>query len=142
MAKKQINYTYRDFKGVRNELVKFSHEYYPEISDNFNDDSSIGYWFVDLVSDCVDSLNFHIDRVFQNTQINSTTSQSAIKNIARSNGLKIPGRKASICEVEFSCVLPVSSTDISIPDWNYAPTIKKTTIVSSGNKNYSLEDDV
>lgn len=142
MAKKQINYTYRDFNGVRNELVKFSQEYYPEISDNFNDDSSIGSWFVDLVSDCVDSLNFHIDRVFQNTQINSTTSQSAIKNIARSNGLKIPGRKASICEVEFSCVLPVSSTDISIPDWNYAPTIKKTTIVSSGNKNYSLEDDV
>ena len=138
---KRINYLSRDFAAVKEELLKFSNKYYPELSDDFND-SSVGAWFIDLVSDVADSLNYHIDRTYQETDINSANSKHTVLNMARTNGLKIPSRKASICEVEISCVLPTDSTNIAQPDWNYAPIMQSTSIVSAGNHNFQLTEDV
>lgn len=141
MSQKKINYLSRDFASVREELLKFTNKYYPELNDEI-DDSSIGSWFLDLVSDVADSLNYHIDRTYQETDIDMANSRNAVLNMARTNGLKIPSRKASTCEVEISCVLPTSTGDISQPDWNYAPIMQSTSIVSAGNYNYQLTEDV
>ena len=138
---KGINYLSRDFKSIKEELIKFSNKYYPELADNFND-SSVGAWFIDLVSSVGDDLSYHIDRTYQETDLDSANLKSSVLNMARSNGLKIPGRKSSLCEVEVSCVLPLSSENISLPDWNYAPILQRTSIVSAGNYNYQLTDDV
>lgn len=142
MSQKKINYIARDFEAVKEELIKFSNQYYPELSDSFND-SSVGSWFIDLVSDVTDSLNYHIDRIYQETNIDSANLTSSVLNMARTNGLKIPGQKASTCEVELSCTLPPNS-DISIarPNWDYAPILQQTSIVSAGNYNYQLTEDV
>ena len=138
---KHINYLSRDFESVKNELIKFSNQYYPELADDFND-SSVGAWFIDLVSAVGDELSYHTDRVYQETNVDSANLPSTVSNMARTNGLKIPGRKASICEIELSCVLPPSSTDISKPNFDYAPIIQQTTIVSAGNYNFQLTEDV
>lgn len=141
MSQKKINYLSRDFAAVRGELLNFTNRYYPELFDSI-DDSSIGSWFLDLVSAVGDDLSYHIDRTYQETDLNSANSRSAVLNMARTNGLKIPSRKASTCEVEISCVLPVSSSNIAQPDWNYAPIMQSTSIVSAGNYNYQLTEDV
>lgn len=141
MSQKHINYLSRDFEAVRSELMKFSNQYYPEVFDDFND-SSIGAWFIDMVAAVADDLNYHIDRTYQETNIDSANMKSTILNLARTNGLKVPGRKASMCEVEISCVLPTNSTDISLPDWNYAPILQRTSLVSAGNQNFQLTEDV
>lgn len=149
MASKHINYLKRDFDSVRNELIDYSKANYPQLSDSFGNDSSITSWLVDLMSDCVDSLNYHIDRVFQNTQLNSSTSRSSLINVATSNGLSIPGPKAGVCEIKFSCVLPAgyydkatNSTDISMPNWNAAPLIQRNCVVAAGNYQYTTEENV
>lgn len=141
MATKGINYLARDFESVKGELIKFSNQYYPELAEDFND-SSIGAWFIDLVSDVADSLNYHIDRTYQETNLESANMRSSVLNQARANGLKIPGAKASICEVEFSCILPTDGENISAPNWNYAPILQSTSIVSAGDYNYQLTEDV
>ena len=141
MASKKINYLSRDFASIKDELLKFSNMYYPELSDDFND-SSVGAWFIDLVSAVGDDLSYHIDRVYQETDINSANSVNSVLNMARTNGLKIPSRKASMCEVEISCVLPISRQNIAQPDWNYAPIMQSTSIVSAGNYNFQLTEDV
>ena len=141
MSQKKINYLQRDFEGVKNELLKFSNKYYPEIFDDFND-SSIGSWMIDLVSAVGDDLNYHIDRQYQETNIDSANLRSTVLNMARTNGLKIPGRKASSCEVEISCELPVSSDNISLPDWRYAPILQRTSIVSAGAYNFELTENI
>ena len=138
---KSINYISRSFEDVKDELIKFSNKYYPELSDDFND-SSVGSWFIDLMADVTDSLNYHIDRMYQETNIDSANLTSTVLNMARTNGLKIPGQKASVCEVEISCVLPTSSSDISKPNWDYAPIMQQTSIVSAGNYNFQLTEDV
>lgn len=147
MATKHINYLSRDFDSIKSELINYSKSNYPQLSDNFGNDSSISSWLVDLMSDCVDSLNYHIDRVFQNTQMNSTNSRAALLNMARSNGLKVPGPKAGMCEVEFSCILPAGynengKIDISQPNWNAAPVIQRNCVVAAGNLSYTIDENI
>ena len=138
---KKINYLSRTFADIKDELIKFSNQYYPEVADDFAD-SSIGAWFIDLVSAVGDDLSYHTDRMYQETNINSANLRSTLLNLARTNGVKIPGAKCSMCEVELSCELPVSSTNISLPDWNYAPIIQRTSLFSAGNTNFELTEDV
>ena len=141
MSQKKINYLSRDFADIKDELIKFSNTYYPELADDFND-SSVGAWFIDLVAALGDDLSYHTDRIYQETNIDSAKLKSSVLNQARANGLKIPGKKSSICEVEISCVLPTSSEGIHLPDWNYAPILQSTSIVSAGDYNYQLTEDV
>ena len=139
---KGINYLSRDFEAIKSELIKFSNQYYPELADDFND-SSVGAWFIDLVSAVGDDLNYHIDRMYQETNIDSANLRSTVLNMARSNGLKVPGKKSSMCEVEISCVLPTNPDgNIGQPDWNYAPIIQRTSLFSAGNYHYQLTEDV
>ena len=138
---KKINYLSRDFEDIKEELLKFSNKYYPEIFSDF-DDSSIGAWFIDLVSAVGDDLSYHTDRMYQETNLDSANLRSTVLNMARTNGLKIPGRKASTCEVEISCELPVNSQNIAIPDWKYAPILQKTSIVSAGAYNFELTENI
>ena len=147
MSTNHINYLSRDFDSIKSELINYSKSNYPQLSDNFGNDSSISSWLVDLMSDCVDSLNYHIDRVFQNTQMNSTNSKAALMNMARSNGLKVPGPKAGMCEVEFSCILPAGynengKVDISQPNWNAAPVIQRNCVVAAGNLSYTIDENI
>ena len=147
MARNTINYLNRDFNSIRADIVNYSKSNYPQLSDNFGNDSSISSWLVDLLSDSVDALNYHIDRTFQDTQLNSTMSKSALMNLARSNGLKVPGPKAGICEVQFSCILPAGYNeggriDISQPNWNAAPIIQRNCVVGAGNLSYTIDENV
>ena len=141
MSEKKINYLSRTFDDYKSELIKFSNKYYPELSDSY-DDSSVGSWFIDLVSAVGDNLSYHIDRAYNETNINSAMLKSTVLNIARTNGLKVPGPKASVCEVEISCDLGVDSSNISIPNWNYAPIIKRSSLLAAGNLNFQLTEDV
>lgn len=138
---KKINYLSRTFEDIKGELIKFSNIYYPEVADDFND-SSIGAWFIDLVAAVGDDLSYHTDRMYQETNIDSANLKSSVLNQARANGLKIPGKKSSICEVEVSCVLPTDATNIHLPNWDYAPILQSTSIVSAGNYNFQLTEDI
>lgn len=138
---KKINYLARNFEDIKSELINFSNKYYPEITDDFND-SSVGSWFIDLMSAVGDDLSYHTDRMFQETNINSANLKSTLLNIARTNGIKVPGKKASMCEVEVSVVLPVSSQNIAQPNWDYAPILMMGSIVSAGNYNFEIIEDV
>ena len=138
MSQKKINYLARTFDDYKSELVKFTKQYYPELEDSYND-STIGAWFMDLVASVGDNLSYSIDRAYQENSLNSTNLRSTVCNIARNNGLHIPGPKASMCEVQLSCDLPVAQ---NAPDWAYAPVVKRSTVVSAGNINFQLSEDV
>lgn len=142
MSEKHINYLSRDYESIKEELIKFSKQYYPELSDDFVNDSLVGNWFMDLIAAASDDLSYAIDRASQETNVNSATLRSTVLNLARTNGLKIPSKKASMCEVELSCTLPPSSGDISFPNWDYAPIVQRTSIVAAGNYTFELSEDV
>ena len=142
MAEKKIDYLERDFNSIKDELLKFSKKYYPEMSDTYND-SSVGSWLIDLMSAVGDDLSYHTDRMYQENFINSANLKSSVLNNARMNGVKIPGPKASVCEVEISCVIPRTNVEnMAEPDWKYAPFIKMGGIVSNGSAYFELTENV
>ena len=143
---KKISYLNRDFNDYKNSLLNFSKQYYPELENEFND-ASVGSWLIDIVSNIGDNLSYHIDRVYQETNIESAKEKSSVYAMAKNNGVKIPGPKASIAEVVFSCEIPVSGTknsasEIPVPNWFYAPRIKKGTMLSAGDISFELLYDV
>jgi hypothetical protein len=144
---KGISYLNRDFHDYRNSLLNYTKQYYPELDDEFND-ASIGSWLLDVVANIGDNLSYHIDRVFQETNIESAKERASVYAMARNNGVKIPGPKASMAEVEFSCEIPVnnskrnSSEMNTSPNFNYAPCIKKGTKVTAGNQVFEVLYDV
>lgn len=143
---KKISYLNRDFNDYRNSLLNYSKQYYPELENEYND-ASVGSWLIDVVSNIGDNLSFHIDRVYQETNIESAKEKSSVFAMAKNNGVKIPGPKASIAEVVFSCELPVngsknSTSEMSAPDWTYAPHIKRGTMLSAGEQTFELLYDV
>ena len=106
MAQKKIAYTERDFLGLRNELLRLTNTYYPDLIKNSND-ASIFSVFLDLNAAVTDNLHFNIDRTLQETVLDYAQERSSIFNIARTYGLKIPGNRPSTnFSVTFSIVVP------------------------------------
>ena len=140
---KKIPYISRNYDDYKSALIELSKTYYPELSLNFND-ASVGSWIIDLNAAIADELSYHIDRVFQETNINSAKKVSSIYTMARNAGFKIPGPKGAMCEVAFTCVLPPdgSGSTKREPNWTYAPIIKRGPKVSSGGQTFELMEEL
>lgn len=147
MADRKISYVNKDFTDFRQALVDFTKQYYPELSDSLND-ASVGSWLMDMVAGVSDSLSYHIDRVFQETNINTAQQTSSLYNLARNNGVKIPGPKGAVAEFKLSCIVPVNGTvDNSVstrksPNWALAPIVKRGSKFTNGNVTFELDHNV
>ncbi len=137
---KNISYLNRNFEDYRQALIDFSKKYYPDLEIDY-DDASVASWLIDMNADIADNLSYHIDRVFQETNINSANERASLYALARNIGFKVPGPKGAMAEVEFSCNLPVSN-NASEPDYNYAPIIRRGTKLAGGSQIFELLDDV
>ena len=105
MANRKISYTDRDFEGLRDELINFTRQYYPQLIDNFND-ASVYSVLLDLNAAIGDNLHYHIDRSIQETVLQYAQQKSSIYNIAKTYGLKIPGNRPSIALLDVSITVP------------------------------------
>ena len=137
---KNISYLNRNFDDYRQALIDFSKKYYPDLEIDY-DDASVASWLIDINADIADNLSYHIDRVFQETNINSANERASLYALARNVGFKVPGPKGAMAEVEFSCNLPVSNS-ASEPDYDYAPIIRRGTKLGGGSQTFELLDDV
>lgn len=148
MAENRIQYSNRNYDEVRNSLIEVTKRYYGNIFNSLND-ASIGQWMIDLNSDIFDTLMYAIDRAYQETSIDSANSRTSLLNIARSLGVKIPGPKSALVEVELSCILPLNTSDVpgsdnnqAVADESYAPFIKRGSLFSDGRNTFELLEDV
>lgn len=130
---KKISYLNRTFADYKEALIEMSEKYYPDLASSF-DDASVAAWQIDVAADIADNLSYHIDRVYQETNIDSAREKSSLYSIARNNGVKIPGPKGSMAEVRISAILE----DIE----REAPIIRRGTRFSSGSQEFELLSDV
>jgi hypothetical protein len=103
----KISYVERDFLGLRTELVNLTKEYYPDLIQNYND-ASLYSVFLDMNAAIGDNLHYHIDRTMQETVLDYAQQKQSIYNIARTYGLKLPGKRPSVTLVDFTVNVPVS----------------------------------
>ena len=137
MAEKKIAYTERDFLGLRNELLRLTNIYYPDLIKNSND-ASIFSVFLDLNAAVADNLHFSIDRSLQETVLGYAQERSSIFNIARTYGLKIPGNRPSITLCDFSIVVPARGDK---EDSRYLGFLRRGAQVRGGGQVFELVND-
>jgi len=138
MANQGINYTSRNFADIRSDLVDMVRQYYPEIFNDFND-ASVGMMILELNAAVGDMLSFNTDRMFQETQIDYAQERKSVLSMARTFGLKIPGKRPSVTIVDFSVVVPVFGDTFDI---SYAPIIAAGSQVTGAGKVFETSDDI
>lgn len=116
----RVNYTSRNFADIRADLVNMVRQYYPDIFNDFND-ASVGMMLLELNAAVGDMLSFNTDRMFQETQIDYAQERSSILSMARTFGLKVPGKRPSVTIVDFSVNVPVNGDSFDV---SYAPFIQ------------------
>jgi hypothetical protein len=138
MANQGISYNARNFADVRTELINFVRQYYPDIFNDFND-ASVGMMLLELNAAVGDMLSFHTDRMFQETQIDFAQERTSILAMARTYGLKVPGKRPSLSIVDFSCVVPTLGDSFDI---RYAPIIREGAQVTGAGKVFEAQTDI
>ena len=135
---KKISYLNRTYADYKEALIAMSEKYYPDLSTSFND-ASIAAWQIDVAADIADNLSYHIDRVYQETNIDSAQERASLYALARNNGVKIPGPKGAMAEMRITVMLPVSA---NTPNYGVAPIIKRGTRFASAAQQFELLTDV
>jgi hypothetical protein len=133
-----VNYTSRNFADIRTDLVNYVKQYYPDIFNDFND-ASVGMMLLELNAAVGDMISYNTDRMFAETQIDYAQERKSILSMARTFGLKIPGKRASATIVDLSVTLPVFGDTFDV---SYAPIIKAGSQVSGAGKVFELNGDV
>lgn len=138
MANQGINYTSRNFADIRSDLVNMVKQYYPDIFNDFND-ASVGMMILELNAAVGDMLSYNTDRMFQETQIDYAQERKSVLSMARTFGLKIPGKRPSVTIVDFSVIVPVLGDTF---DLSYAPIVKAGSQVTGAGKVFETSDDI
>lgn len=142
MEEKKINYNARTYSEYKDELKQLTQKYYPELINDFQD-SAVGTFFMDLAAGIGDNLSYHLDKRFQETQIDYMQERKSLLSVARTNGLKVTGKRPSIVEAEWSCFLPLNNLDGKFePNWDYAPLLRRGTQSSGGGQKFELQNDL
>lgn len=135
---KKINYYSRNFADVRQELINFVKQYYPNILNDFND-ASVGMMLLELNAAVGDMLSFQTDRMFQETQLDFAQERSSILSMARTFGLRVPGKRPSVTIADFSVTVPVLGDTFDV---SYAPVIRRGAQISGAGKVFEAPDDI
>lgn len=135
---RKINYSSKNFLDYRTELINYIRQYYPNLLSDFND-SSVGMMLIELNAAIGDNLSTHTDRMFQETQLDYAQERSSILSMARTFGLKIPGKRPAITIVDFSVTVPPSGDSFDI---KYAPLIRRGAQLAGGGKIFETLEDV
>lgn len=133
----EVNYTSRNFADIRTDLVNYVRQYYPDIFNDFND-ASVGMMLLELNAAVGDMLSYNTDRMFAETQIDYAKERKSLLSMARTFGLKIPGKRASATIVDLSVIVPVFGDTFDV---SYAPTIKAGSQVAGAGKVFELMYD-
>ena len=134
---KKIDYNARNFADVRDQLVNFIKQYYPDVFSDFND-ASVGMMLLELNAAVGDMLSYQTDRMFNETQIDYAQERSSLLELARTFGLSVPGQRPSITIVDWVVTVPVQGDTF---DLSYAPKILKGSQASGAGKVFELLED-
>ncbi len=141
--KKDIKYLNRNYNQLKQDLVDFTKNYFP---DNFNDfsESNPGMIFLEMASYVGDVLSYYTDTQIQETFIESAREKNNLLSLAYNLGYRPTISTPSTTEVDLYITLPVNGTNDG-PDWNYAPTLKSNstfTTSQADSTSFLLTEDV
>jgi len=136
-----INYTNREFEGVRKDLLQIAERFYPDSFQDFSQ-ASFGSMMVDSVAYVADQLSFYLDYNVNETFLDTAYQYENIIRHGRVLGYKDTGRASTFGKVALYVLVPATTTGLG-PDTGYIPILKKGTKFSSTTgQGYVLTENI
>lgn len=99
--RRDIKYVNRDFDNLRNQLIEFTKNYFPDTYNDFSP-TSPGMMFMEMVSYVGDILSFYQDTQLQETFIQHAKDPKNLMNLAYMLGYRPKITTTSVVEIEIS----------------------------------------
>jgi hypothetical protein len=139
LVKKDIRYLSRDFPSLKQNLIDFAKNYFPDTYQDFNE-SSPGMMFLEMAAYVGDVLSYYTDTSLQESLILQASERQNILNIAQSLGYKPKTNIASNVKLDVFQIVPaIGSGTSNRPDYSYAFAIEPGMVVASDNRNITTE---
>ena len=129
--KKDVNLIGRDFGDIRQNLIDFTKNYFPQTYNDFNE-SSPGMMFMEMASYVGDVLSYYTDVQLRESILEQAKEKSNVFTIAQAVGYKPKLNVPATTELTVYQIIPsIGSGDNVRPNWDYALTLKEGMIVGS-----------
>jgi|688.fasta_scaffold00415_37 hypothetical protein len=144
-VKKDVNLIGKDFGDIRQNLIDFAKNYFPQTYNDFNE-SSPGMMFIEMASYVGDVLSYYTDVQLRESILEQAQEKSNVFAIAQSFGYKPKLYVPATTDITVYQLLPSmgSGNDVS-PNWDYALTIAEGMVVGSstnGNVQFTTTSKV
>jgi len=136
-----INYTNREFEGIRRDLLQIAEKFYPDSFQDFSE-ASFGALMVDAVAYVGDQLSFYLDYNVNESFLDTAYQFNNVLRHGRALGYKYTGRPSTYGQAALFVIVPASETGIG-PDEDYIPVLKRGSRFTSENSlNFVLTENV
>ena len=122
-VKKEVRYLNKDFSQIRNNLMEFAKQYYPNTHKDFNE-SSPGMMFIEMAAYVGDVMSYYVDSQFKESLLGYSEELRTLYSMAQTFGYKPRLTAPSKVKLEVFQLVPAKGTAETIePDYDYALTI-------------------
>lgn len=140
---KDVSYTNKDFKSLRNELRNHALTHF---SDNIVDfsDASLGGLILDLGAYVGDVLTYYMDHQFNENSIENAIERSNVERLIREAGVDIPAPSPAFVEMKISIIVPAQLVAGEyVPNSTALPVVGRNSIFSTASGiDFTLLDDI
>lgn len=128
---RDIKYTGRDFSSIRQQLIEYAKNYFPDTYGDFTE-SSPGMMFLEMVAYVGDILSFYTDTSIQETFLQYAKNPTSLYSLAYMMGYRPRVTSTSNVKLTVSQRVPVRVVSGSYePDWTKACKIGENSIIKS-----------
>jgi len=132
-VEKEIRYLNKDFSQIRNNLIEFSKQYYPNTHKDFNE-SSPGMMFIEMAAYVGDVMSYYVDSQFKESLLGYSEELRTLYSMAQTFGYKPRLSAPSNATLDVFQLVPAKGTASSIePDYDYALNIPVGARIESSN---------
>ena len=120
---KEVRYLNKDFSQIRNNLIEFSKQYYPNTYKDFNE-SSPGMMFIEMASYVGDVMSYYVDSQFKESLLGYSEELRTLYSMAQTFGYKPRLTAPSQVTLDIFQLVPAKGEAETIePDYDYALNI-------------------
>lgn len=132
--KRNITYLNRDFNGLRDQLIEYAKNYFPDSYTDFSA-ASPGMMFIEMAAYVGDILSFYQDNQVQETFLQYANNPGSLYAMAYMMGYRPKVTTVATTELTVSQTVPAVQVSGSwVPNWNKACRIgERSEVVSTTN---------
>jgi len=139
---RQRSYLNKDFGSLRGDLLEYARTYFSDKIQDFSE-ASVGGLLLDLAAYVGDVNSFYLDHQFKELDPNTAVEEENIERMLRMAGVDIEGASPAVASVKFLIEVPAERKgSVYQPQSAALPIIKQGTIVSTGDVNFNLTEDL